>query len=67
MNKQQVKRSLEQKGEFLSLTDIAEVIGIDRGTARAWMYGVPYLPVGRKKLFHTADVAERIMEKQTCI
>lgn len=65
MNKQAIRKSLEQRGEFLTMTAISEVIGIDRGTARALLYGLPYLPLGRKKLFHIDDVAQRLWEKQT--
>ena len=63
MTKQEVKASLAKHGkEFLSLGEIAEILGIDRGTARQWLNGVSYLPCGRKKLFYAGDVAERLMQ-----
>lgn len=63
MNRQAMRQSLERYGkDFLGLYEIAECIGIDRGTARQWMHGVSYLPCGRKKLYHINDVCERLMQ-----
>ena len=63
MTKQEVKASLAKHGkEFLSLGEVAEILGIDRGTARQWMSGVSYLPCGRRKLYHINDIAERLMQ-----
>lgn len=63
MNKQDMKASLLRNGkDFLGLYEIAEIIGVDRGTARRWMNGVGYLPCGRKKLYHINDVVERLWQ-----
>lgn len=63
MTKTELRRSLERSGkDFLGLYEIAEILGIDRGTARQWMNGVSYIPCGRKKLYHANDVAERLMQ-----
>lgn len=63
MNKQEMRASLAKHGkDFLGLYEIAEILGIDRGTARQWMRGVSYLPCGRKKLYHINDVSERLMQ-----
>ena len=63
MNKQSMKQSLMRNGkDFLGLYEIAEIIGVDRSTARKWMHGISYLPCGTKKLYHVNDVAERLMQ-----
>lgn len=64
MDKQQIIRSIvTQYGEFLTLTEVASFLRIDRGTARQLMNGMPYLPLGRKKLYNATDVAQRIRER----
>lgn len=64
MDKQQIIRSIvSEYGEFVSLTEVASFLRIDRGTARQLMNGVPYLGLGRKKLFNASDVAQRIKER----
>ena len=65
MNKQDLTRSIGRNGEFLCINDIAEIMNIDRGTVRQLLNGVPYIPLGKKKLYHIADVAERIWERRT--
>lgn len=64
MNKLELRESLDryEKSDFLGLYQIAEVLGIDRGTARHMMCGLPYIPCGRKKLYYKADIIERLME-----
>lgn len=63
MTKMELRKSLERSGkDFLGLYEIAEALGIDRSTARKWMHGVSYLPCGKKKLYHTNDIAERLMQ-----
>lgn len=64
MNKQDLTRAFGRYGEFLSITDIAEIMKIDRGTVRGLMDGVPYVPIGRKKLYHIADIAEVIWSRR---
>lgn len=64
MNKQDLQRAFGKHGEFLSVTQIANIIGIDRGTARAILKGVPYQPFGKKKLYAVADVAEVLYRRQ---
>lgn len=64
MNKQELRRSLDryEKSDFLSMYQIADVLNLDRGTVRRMMHGVSFIPVGRKKLFYKADIAERLMQ-----
>lgn len=64
MNKQDLQRTFGKHGEFLSVTQIAGIIGIDRGTVRAILKGVPYQPFGKKKLYAVADVAEVLYRRQ---
>lgn len=64
MNKQDLTRAFGKHGEFLSITDIAEIMKIDRGTVRGLMDGIPYVPIGRKKLYHIADIAEVIWSRR---
>lgn len=65
MNKQDLIRSFSKQGEFLCINEIAEAMNIDRGTARSLLYGLAYIPIGRKKLYHISDIADRIMERRT--
>lgn len=63
MNKQELIRSLERSGhDFLSMYEISKVLNLDRGTVRRMMHGVSFIPVGRKKLYYSADIAERLMQ-----
>lgn len=64
MNKQNIERAIGQGKQFLSITEIADRIGIDRGTVRAILKGVPYQPFGKKKLYAVADVAEVLYRRQ---
>lgn len=64
MNKQDLTRAFGKHGEFLSVTEIANIIGIDRGTTRQILQGVPYIPIGRKKLYAITDVAEVLYRRQ---
>lgn len=64
MNKQGIERAIGQGKQFLSVTEIANIIGIDRGTARQILQGVPYQPFGKKKLYAVADVAEVLYRRQ---
>ena len=64
MNRQDLIRSFGKYGEFLCINEIAEVMNIDRGTARGLLYGLPHIPLGRKKLYHISDIADRIMERK---
>ena len=64
MNKQELTQSMKSKyGDFMSMNEIAEYLKIDRSTARAWMYGLAYLPCGRSKRFCVSDIAGRIVER----
>lgn len=64
MNKQDLTRSFGRHGEFLCINEIAEIMNVDRGTVRQLLSGVSYIPLGKKKLYHIADVAERIWERR---
>lgn len=58
MDKQNIKRTFSKHGDFMTVTQIAEAMNLDRGTVRGLLNGVAYIPVGRKKLYHVADVTE---------
>lgn len=58
MNRQNIERAIGKHGEFLCINEIAEIMNIDRGTVRQILRGVPYIPIGKKKLYAVADVAE---------
>lgn len=63
MTKAELRRSLDRyEADFLSMYQIATVLGIDRGTVRKMMHGVSFIPCGSKKLFYKADIAERLMQ-----
>lgn len=64
MDRQTLKRTLESHGSFLTVTQIADILGIDRGTARGLLSGLEYLPVGRKKLYFSGDITSRLMERK---
>lgn len=66
MDRQQIARELTSEyGNFVKVNEVASYLRIDRGTARAILYGVPYLPNGRAKLYHSSDVARAITERTT--
>lgn len=63
MTKQEVLRVLQKQGEFLTVTQTAEVLGVKRETAKKqFLEGLDYITVGRKKLYLAADIAQRITE-----
>ena len=64
MSKQTIERAFGRHGEFLCISQIAEIMNIDRGTARQILRGVPYIPVGKKKLYTVGDVAEVLYRRQ---
>ena len=64
MDRQTIRRTFEKHGEFLTVTQIADILSIDRGTARGLLYGLEYLPIGRKKLYYAGDVTARLMERK---
>lgn len=64
MDKQQITRELNAEyGSFVNVTEVAKYLRVDRSTARAVLYGTPYLPNGRAKLYHASDVARAITER----
>jgi len=64
MNKQDLTRAFGRHGEFLTITEIAGIMNIDRGTVRGLLNGVSYIPLGRKKLYHISDIAEVIWSRR---
>lgn len=65
MTKQDVLRTLQKHGEFLSVSDTAKALGIKRDTAREKiLVGLDYFTVGRKKLYLASDIAEAIIERK---
>ena len=64
MDRQQITRELTTEyGSFVRVGEVARYLRIDRGTARGILYGTPYLPNGRAKLYHASDVARAITER----
>lgn len=64
MDRQQITRELTSEyGSFVRVGEVADYLRIDRSTARAILYGTPFLPNGRAKLYHVADVARAITER----
>lgn len=64
MDRQQISRELTSEyGNFVRVGEVAKYLRVDRGTARAILYGTPYLPNGRTKLYHVSDVARAITER----
>lgn len=64
MTRQGVRRSLERYGDFLTVTQVADWLGVDRHTASQYLTGFDYLPNGKAKLYHKDDVTEMIMRKR---
>lgn len=65
MDKQNITRTFRKHGEFLCINEISDIMNLDRGTVRQILNGVPYIPVGKKKLYAVADVAEVLYRRQT--
>jgi len=64
MNRQELTQSMKSRyGDFLTISEMAEFLKVDRGTVRQWMYGVPYLPCGKAKKFCASDIAQRLIER----
>ena len=64
MTKQDVKRSIEERyGAFVNVGEVAEYLGVDRGTARGFLHGLSFIPNGREKKYFIGDVAQRLMER----
>ena len=66
MTKQEVRRSIEERyGAFINVGEVAEYLGVDRSTARAYLHGLTYLPNGKEKKYFVGDVSQRLMERIT--
>lgn len=64
MNKQDLTRTFGKHGEFLCINEIAEIMNIDRGTVRQLLRGVPYIPIGKKKMYSVGDIAEVLYRRR---
>ena len=64
MNKQSIQRAFGKDRQFLTISDISRTMNLDRGTVRQLVKGLPYIPIGRKKLFLATDVAEVIWSRK---
>lgn len=64
MNKQSIERALGENGKFLCVNQVAEILGVDRGTVRQILRGVPYQPFGKKKMYFIGDLAEVLYRRQ---
>lgn len=64
MNKQSIERAFGKHGEFLTITEVARIMNLDRGTVRNLLSGVSYIPMGKKKLYHISDIAEVIWSRK---
>lgn len=49
---------------LVCVSEIAQRIGIDRGTARELIAGLEFIPIGKKKLYSAEDVTARLMERR---
>ena len=66
MTKQEIKNGIEKRyGAFVNVGEVSEYLGVDRGTARGFLYGLTYLPNGKEKKYFAGDVAQRLMERIT--
>ena len=66
MTKQDVLRVLKQHGDFLSVSQTAEALGIKRDTARTKILsGLEYFTVGRKKMYLASDIAQAVIERKS--
>ena len=65
MTRQAVIRAFEKHGDFLHVQEIADILGLDRGTVRPMLCGLEYVPFGKKKKYFKADVVDRLMERKT--
>lgn len=64
MDKQSLVRSLENRcGAFVNVTELSEYLKVDRGTARRYLYGLPFLKNGTEKKYFAGDVAQMLMER----
>ena len=61
MTKNQLRRSIEEYGNFMNVSEVAEYLGINRETARVrFLINLPYIKNGREKLYFKEDVVEAI-------
>lgn len=64
MTKELIRRGLNRYGDFLTINQVAEYLGVDRSTARGILSGFEYIPNGKSKLFHKEDIAEAIYRRK---
>lgn len=65
MTKQDVLRALQKHGDFLSVSDTAEALGLKRDTVRTKILnGLEYINVGRKKMYLASDIAQAVIDRK---
>ncbi len=67
MDRQKLRRDIERYGggAFINVTQVASMMGVDRGTARAVLRGIEYIPNGKEKLYHKEDVLDALMGRRS--
>lgn len=52
---------------LLNISQVAKYLGVCRDTARAFLMGIEYCPVGNEKKYLVSDIAKKIYEsRQVC-
>lgn len=49
---------------LLNIAEIAKYLGVCRDTARIFLKGIEYLPVGKEKKYLVTDIAKKIYENR---
>lgn len=65
MTKSNIKDGLRAYGEVITITQLADYLGVDRHTASQMLRGVPHWKVGNAKRYTVDDVAEELFGRLT--
>ena len=64
MDKKSLRRAIEKRGEFLNITQVSELLGMDRDVVkRDFLNGLDYIQTGKAKLYFKEDIINAIMDK----
>ena len=66
MNKQDIKRILEQRthADFISINDIKKSLSIGHPKAKQLLAGLEYYQDGKRQLYLISDVSQRIYSRR---
>lgn len=65
MDRKAVRRALEKRGDFLNISQFAEVLGMDRDVVkRDFLEGLEYIQTGKSKLYFKEDLLDVLMDKK---